>query len=61
MAQKSPFNITTVEVDIKRYEQLIQAEQKLSMLETALSKKDSYSNIDDIKEIFDIRKENKNG
>lgn len=52
----------TVEVDIKRYEQLIQAEQKLSMLETALSKKNSfYSNIDDIKEIFDIRKENKNG
>lgn len=51
----------TVEVDIKRYEQLIQAELKLSMLETALSKKDSYSNIDDIKEIFDIRKENKNG
>lgn len=57
MAQR----IITVEVDIKRYEQLIQAEQKLSMLETALSKKDSYSNIDDIKEIFDIRKENKNG
>lgn len=57
MAQR----IITVEVDIKRYEQLIQAEQKLSMLETALSKKDSYSYIDDIKKIFDIRKENKNG
>jgi hypothetical protein len=48
----------TVEVDIRRYEQLIQAEQKLSMLETALSKKDSYSNIDDIKEIFNIQKGN---
>lgn len=48
----------TVEVDLKRYEQLIQAEQKLSMLETALSKKDSYSNIDDIKDIFDIKKGN---
>lgn len=48
----------TVEVDIRRYEQLIQAEQKLSMLETALSKKDSYSNIDDIKEIFNIKKGN---
>lgn len=50
----------TVEVDLKRYEQLIQAEQKLSMLETALSKKDSYSNIDDIKDIFDIKKGNLN-
>lgn len=50
----------TVEVDLKRYEQLIQAEQKLSMLETALSKKDSYSNIDDIKDIFDIKKGNEN-
>lgn len=48
----------TVEVDLKRYEELIQAEQKLSMLEMALSKKDSYSNIDDIKEIFDIKKGN---
>lgn len=61
MPQKSPFNIATVEVDLRRYEQLIQAEHKLSMLEMALSKKDSYSNIDDIKEIFDIRKEKKNG
>lgn len=48
----------TVEVDLRRYEQLIQAEQKLSMLEMALSKKDSYSNIDDIKDIFDIKKGN---
>lgn len=48
----------TVEVDLKRYEELIQAEQKLSMLEMALSKKDSYSNIDDIKDIFDIKKGN---
>lgn len=48
----------TVEVDLRRYEQLIQAEQKLSMLEMALSKKDSYSNIDDIKEIFNIKKGN---
>lgn len=48
----------TVEVDLKRYEELIQAELKLSMLETALSKKDSYSNIDDIKDIFDIEKGN---
>lgn len=51
----------TVEVDIKRYEQLIQAEQKLSMLETALSKKEGYSNIDDIKEIFNIQKGKNNG
>lgn len=51
----------TVEVDLKRYEQLIQAEQKLSLLETALSKKDSYSNIDDIKEIFNIQKGKNNG
>ena len=48
----------TVEVDLRRYEQLIQAEQKLSMLEMALSQKDNYSNIDDIKEIFDIKKGN---
>lgn len=58
MELKSPFNITTVEVDLRRYEQLIQAEHKLSMLETALSKKDNYSNIDDIKEIFNIQKGN---
>lgn len=58
MTQKSPFNIATVEVDLRRYEQLIQAEHKLSMLEMALSKKDNYSNIDDIKEIFDIKKGN---
>lgn len=51
-------NQVTVEVDLKRYEELIQAKQKLSMLETALSKKDSYSNIDDIKDIFDIEKGN---
>lgn len=48
----------TVEVDIRRYEQLIQAEQKLSMLELALSKKENYSNIDDLKEIFGLKKGN---
>ena len=45
----------TVDVPLERYEELIQKEQKLSMLETALSKKENYSNIDDIKEIFDIK------
>ena len=45
----------TVDVPLKRYEELIQAEQKLSMLENAILKKESYSNIDDIKEIFDIK------
>lgn len=50
--------VTTVEVDLKRYEQLVQAEQKLSMLEMALSKKENYSNIDDLKEIFDLKKGN---
>lgn len=50
--------ITTVEVTLKRYEQLVQAEQKLSMLELALSKKENYSNIDDLKEIFDLKKGN---
>lgn len=51
-------SVTTVEVDLSRYEQLIQAEQKLSMLEMALSKKENYSNIDDLKEIFDLKKGN---
>lgn len=51
-------SVTTVEVDLRRYEQLIQAEQKLSMLEMALSKKENYSNIDDLKEIFDLKKGN---
>lgn len=50
--------VATVEVDLRRYEQLIQAEQKLSMLELALSKKENYSNIDDLKEIFDLKKGN---
>lgn len=50
--------ITTVEVTLKRYEQLVQAEQKLSMLELALSKKENYSNIDDLKEIFNLKKGN---
>lgn len=50
--------VATVEVDLRRYEQLIQAEQKLSMLEMALSKKGNYSNIDDLKEIFDLKKGN---
>lgn len=50
--------VTTVEVDLKRYEQLVQAEQKLSMLELALSKKENYSNIDDLKEIFNLKKGN---
>jgi hypothetical protein len=50
--------VATVEVDLRRYEQLIQAEQKLSMLEMALSKKENYSNIDDLKEIFDLKKGN---
>lgn len=50
--------VTTVEVALKRYEQLVQAEQKLSMLELALSKKENYSNIDDLKEIFDLKKGN---
>lgn len=49
-------SVTTVEVNLKRYEQLVQAEQKLSMLELALSKKENYSNIDDLKEIFDLKK-----
>lgn len=49
-------SVTTVEVTLKRYEQLVQAEQKLSMLELALSKKENYSNIDDLKEIFDLKK-----
>lgn len=51
-------SVTTVEVSLKRYEQLVQAEQKLSMLELALSKKENYSNIDDLKEIFDLKKGN---
>lgn len=51
----------TVEVDLERYEQLIQAEHKLSLLETALSQKEGYSNIDDIKEIFNIQKGKNNG
>lgn len=51
-------SVTTVEVTLKRYEQLVQAEQKLSMLEMALSKKENYSNIDDLKEIFDLKKGN---
>ena len=50
--------VTTVEVTLQRYEQLVQAEQKLSMLEMALSKKENYSNIDDLKEIFDLKKGN---
>lgn len=50
--------VATVEVDLRRYEQLIQAEQKLSMLEMALSKKENYSNIDDLKEIFNLKKGN---
>ena len=48
-------NVATVEVTLKRYEQ---AEQKLSMLELALSKKENYSNIDDLKEIFNLKKGN---
>lgn len=51
-------NVATVEVTLKRYEQLVQAEQKLSMLELALSKKGNYSNIDDLKEIFNLKKGN---
>jgi hypothetical protein len=51
-------SVTTVEVTLKRYEQLVQAEQKLSMLELALSKKENYSNIDDLKEIFNLKKGN---
>lgn len=51
-------NVATVEVTLKRYEQLVQAEQKLSMLEFALSKKENYSNIDDLKEIFGLKKGN---
>lgn len=50
--------VATVEVTLKRYEQLVQAEQKLSMLELALSKKENYSNIDDLKEIFGLKKGN---
>lgn len=50
--------VATVEVNLKRYEQLVQAEQKLSMLELALSKKENYSNIDDLKEIFGLKKGN---
>lgn len=60
MAQVSTVfdSVATVEVTVKRYEQLVQAEQKLSMLEMALSKKENYSNIDDLKEIFDLKKGN---
>lgn len=60
MAQVSTVfdSVATVEVTLKRYEQLVQAEQKLSMLEMALSKKENFSNIDDLKEIFDLKKGN---
>lgn len=60
MAQVSTVfdSVATVEVTLIRYEQLVQAEQKLSMLEMALSKKENYSNIDDLKEIFDLKKGN---
>lgn len=60
MAQVSTVfdSVATVEVTVKRYEQLVQAEQKLSMLEMALSKKENYSNIDDLKEIFGLKKGN---
>lgn len=46
-----------IEIDRERYEELIAKEERLRMLEEAITNKDNYDNIKDIKTIFNLEKE----
>lgn len=46
-----------VEISHKRYDELLHKEERLRLLESAITEKDDYSNIEDIKTIFNLKKE----
>lgn len=49
-----------IEITTTRYEQLIAKEKELQLLKNALSAKQSYTDISEIKRIFNIESEDKN-
>lgn len=49
-----------IEITTKRYEQLIAAEKELQLLKNALNSKPGYTDITEIKRIFNIESEVKN-
>lgn len=60
MENKANFNFIPLSEDclvdfISRYEDLVASETRLSLLENALKSKSGYCDIDDIKNIFDIK------
>ena len=62
MAKAPEFTIVTVEAPVieittKRYEQLIAAEKELQLLKNALKSKPGYTDINEIKRIFNIESE----
>ena len=46
-----------VEVEPRRYDELVRKEERLNLLENAIKQKDDFSNIEDIKTIFNLKKE----
>lgn len=60
MEKEANFNFIPLSEDclvdfISRYEDLVAAETRLFLLENALKSKSGYVNIDEIKNIFDIK------
>lgn len=45
------------EIEPKRYEELVAKEERLRLLEEAITKRCGYSNIDELKDIFNLKKE----
>lgn len=57
MAQQLFKGVTIYEVEPKRYDELIAKEERLRLLEEAITRKGEYESIADIKKIFNLEKE----
>ena len=58
MSTKSLFSGgTLVEIEPRRYDELVAKEERLRLLEKAIADKKNYDSISDIKTIFNLEKE----
>lgn len=55
MAQQLFKGTTIYEVEPKRYDELIAKEERLKLLEKAISQKRGYETVEDIKKIFNLK------
>ena len=49
-----------IEIERKRYDELLRKEESLRLITSALSRMDDYANIKELRTAFGIKKENKN-